>query len=163
MGDYAFRVMSSMLASEALPASLRTKVMRAAGFRISKKATIWAGASFRSKRVSIGSGVFINVGFYHDGYELLEIGDNVRIGPHVRIITATHEIGPSSQRGTIEVVGKQVHIKDACWIGAGVTILPGVTVARGCVVGVNSVVFEPTEPDGLYAGIPARRVRELEP
>ena len=55
--------------------------MRAAGFKISRDTCIWAGASFRSKRVVIGSGVFINVGFYHDGYDMLEIGDNVRISP----------------------------------------------------------------------------------
>ncbi len=163
MGDFAFRVMSALLGSEMLPASLRTKTMRAVGFRMSPQATVWAGASFRSKKVSIGPGVFINVGFYHDGFEMLEIGQNVRIGPFVRVITATHEIGPSHQRGMIEVVGKPVRIMEACWIGTGVTILPGVTVERGCVVAANSVVFEDTESDGLYAGNPARRVRELEP
>jgi maltose O-acetyltransferase len=163
VGDYAFRVMSSMLSSENVPASLRTKLMRVAGFRISKKATIWAGASFRSRKIAIGEGVFINIGFYHDGYDMLEIGDNVRIGPFVRVITATHDIGPSSQRGMIEVVGKPVVIRDACWIGSGVTILPGVTVDRGCVVAANSVLHEDTEMDGLYAGNPARRVRELDP
>jgi maltose O-acetyltransferase len=163
VGDYAFRVMSSILSSENIPASLRTKLMRAAGFRISDKATIWAGASFRSRKVSIGDGVFINVGFYHDGYDMLEIGDNVRIGPFVRVITATHGIGPSSQRGMIEVVGKPVAIRDACWIGSGVTILPGVTIDRGCVIAANAVLHDDTEMDGLYAGNPARRVRELDP
>lgn len=163
MGDYAFRVMSSLLASETLPAFLRTKAMRAVGFQISREATIWAGASFRSKKVEIGSNVFINVGFYHDGYDMLHIGDNVRIGPFVRVVTATHEIGPSNQRGMVEVVGKPVRIEDACWIGAGVSILPGVTINRGCVVAADSVVYESTEADGLYAGNPARRVRELEP
>jgi len=163
VGDFAYRVMNAALGSELLPASLRTKTMRAVGFRMSRQATIWAGASFRSKKVSIGSGVFINVGFYHDGFEMLEIGENVRIGPFVRVITATHDIGPSHQRGMIEVVGKPVRIMDGCWIGTGVTILPGVTVERGCVVGANSVVHEDTESDGLYVGNPARRVRELEP
>jgi maltose O-acetyltransferase len=136
--------------------------MRAIGFDISKKATIWAGASFRSKKVQIGSGVFINVGFYHDGYDMLVIGDNVRIGPFVRIITATHEIGPSHQRGMIEVVGKPVQIKEGCWVGTGVIVLPGVTVEKGCVLAACAVVLKDTEMDGLYAGNPARRVRDLE-
>ncbi len=136
--------------------------MRALGFSISPKATIWAGANLRSKKVNIGHGVFINVGFYHDGYDQLEIEDNVRIGPFVRVLTATHDIGPSLQRGRIEVVGKPVCIKDGCWIGSGVTILPGVTIGRGCVIAANSVLFEDTEADGMYAGNPARRVRDLE-
>jgi maltose O-acetyltransferase len=163
MGDYAFRVMSSVLGSEMVPAHIRTKVLRAVGFPIDKNVTIWAGVSFRSKRVSIGPGVFINVGFYHDGYDMLRIGANVRIGPFVRIITATHEIGPSTQRGMIEVVSKPVEIMDGCWIGTGSTIMPGVTIQRGCVVAANSVVRDTTETDGLYAGNPAKRVRELDP
>jgi maltose O-acetyltransferase len=151
-----------MLGSELLPASLRTRVMRAAGFNISKRATVWAGANFRSRRVTIGSEVFINVGFYHDGYDLLFIGERVRIGPFVRVITATHEIGPPEQRGMVEVIGKPVRIEDGCWIGSGVTILPGVTIAKGCVLAACAVLYEDTEQDGIYAGNPARRVRELE-
>jgi maltose O-acetyltransferase len=155
-------VLLTVIGSELLPASWRTKVMRATGFEMSDKSTIWAGCSFRSKRVTIGNGVFINVGFYHDGYDTLRIGDRVRIGPYVRVLTATHEIGPAHQRGMIEVVGKPVTIEEACWIGSSVTILPGVTVARGCVVATNAVLQDSTEPDGLYAGNPARRVRDLE-
>jgi maltose O-acetyltransferase len=162
MGDFAFRVMNSLLSSEMLPASLRTKAMRAVGFRISEQACIWAGANFRSKNVSIGDNVFINVGFYHDGYDMLEIGNNVRIGPHVRVITATHEVGPPEQRGLVEVVGKPVRIGSGAWIGCGVTLLPGVIVERGCVIAASSVVYDPTESNGLYAGNPARRVRELD-
>lgn len=163
MSDYGYRVLNAFLGSELLPASLRTTLMRATGFGMSKKATVWAGGNFRSKRVSIGSGVFINVGFYHDGYDMLHIGENVRIGPFLRVITATHDIGPSHQRGLIEVVGKPVRINDGCWIGSGVTILPGVSIEKGCVIAAGSVVYETTEADGLYAGNPARRVRELSP
>ena len=162
MGDYAFRVMNAMLGSELLPARIRTKIMRKVGFQISSEVCIWAGASFRSKKVTIGPGVFINVGFFFDGYETLSIGKNVRIGQFVRIITASHEIGPSHQRGRIEVLGKPVQIDDGCWIGAGVTILPGVRVKKGCVVATSSVVTKATEEDGLYAGIPARRVKDLD-
>jgi maltose O-acetyltransferase len=156
LGDYSFRVKNAFLGSELLPASLRTKLMRLAGFDMSKQACIWAGGNFRSTRIKIGPGVF-----YHDGYDHLTIGENVRIGPFVRVITATHDIGPPEQRGLIEVIGKPVTIEAGCWIGSGVTILPGVTIARGCVLASCAVLHETTEPDGLYAGNPARRVREL--
>ncbi len=162
MSDFAYRITNAFLASELVPASIRTKLMRGVGFNMSKKATVWAGANFRSTNVTIGAEVFINVGFYHDGYDSLYIGDRVRIGPYVRVLTATHEIGPPEQRGQVEVVGKAVRIEEACWIGTGVTILPGVTIARGCVLAAGAVVHETTEADGLYAGNPARRVRELE-
>lgn len=136
--------------------------MKTAGYGVSTNSTIWPGASFRSKRVTIGSNVFINVGFFFDGYDRLTVGDDVRIGQFVRVITATHEIGPSRQRGLVEVVGRPVTIANGCWIGAGAVILPGVCIAPGCVVAANSVLGESTERDGLYAGNPARRVRELE-
>lgn len=161
MGDFSHRVTMAFLASELMPASLRTTLMRKVGFNMSKKACIWAGAILRSKRISIDEGVFINVGFFHDGYDELTIMKNVRIGQFVRILTATHDIGPHEQRGLIEVVGKPVVIRPGCWIGAGVTILPGVTIAEGCVIGTNALVTKSTEPDGLYLGNPARRVRDL--
>jgi maltose O-acetyltransferase len=161
MGDYVFRVMSAILRSELVPARIRTKVMRAVGFDLSPDTCIWPGAWLRSRRISVGPGVFINIGFYHDGFDMLRIGRNVRIGAFVRVITATHEIGPPTQRGLIEVVGKPVEIEDGSWIGSGAVIHPGVTVARGCVVAANAVVLRSTEPDGLYAGVPARRIREL--
>jgi maltose O-acetyltransferase len=154
--------MGALISSEVVPAFLRTKLMRATGFDIAADACIWPQGSFRSKRIVIGTGVFINIGFYHDGYDTLRIGNNVRIGPFVRIVTATHDIGPPEQRGMIEVVGKPVTIEDGCWIGTGVVILPGVTISRGCVLAANAVLAKSTEPDGLYAGNPARRMRELE-
>jgi acetyltransferase-like isoleucine patch superfamily enzyme len=163
MGDYAHRTLMALLGSELLPAKIRMKMMRGLGFDISSEACIWAGALLRSKKVKIDAGVFINVGFYHDGYDRLDIGENVRIGPFVRIITATHDIGPAEQRGLIEVVGKPVMIERGSWIGSGVTILPGVTIGHGCVIAASSVVIDSTMPNGLYAGTPARLVRELEP
>ena len=162
MGDFGHRIMNSFLASEALPASARLALMRKVGFKIARDSCIWAGGSFRSKNLEIGSGVFINVGFFFDGYDHLTVGDNVRIGQFVRVLTATHHIGPSGQRGMIEVVGKAVHIEPGCWIGSGVTILPGVTIQKSCVIAANSVVTECTDPDGLYAGNPAMRVRDLD-
>ncbi len=150
MGDYVHRLTTALLGSELMPASIRMKLMRRLGFDISVDACIWAGASIRSKKIKIGSGVFINV------------GENVRIGQFVRIITGTHEIGPPNQRGLIEVLGKPVSIQDGCWVCSGVTILPGVTIGRGCVLAANSVVRETTEANGLYAGIPAKLIRFLD-
>jgi maltose O-acetyltransferase len=145
-----------------VPASVRTKLMRMTGFRLHKRSTIWAGANLRSRKITCGAEVFINVGFYHDGYDFLTIGERVRIGPYVRMITATHEIGSAEQRGQVEVVGKPITVEDACWIGTGVTLMPGVTVAAGCVLAAGAVLYESTQPNGLYAGSPALRVRDLD-
>jgi maltose O-acetyltransferase len=161
MEDFPYRVMNSFLGWDLIPPTLRTLIMQRIGFRVARTACIWGGASLLSRKVSMGQHVFVNVGFFHDGHDELVIEDRVRIGQFVRIITATHEIGPSSQRCSMAVVGKPVRIREGCWIGSGVTLLPGVTVEKGCVVAANAVVQHSTEPDGLYAGNPARRVRDL--
>ncbi len=50
-----------------LPVMFRMKLMRVMGYDIQPSSCVWAGASFRSKKVKIGSNVFINVGFFFDG------------------------------------------------------------------------------------------------
>lgn len=108
----------------------------------------------------IGDGASLNHGVYVDTAAPVRIGARVGVADHVRIVTATHETGPSVERpGTW--VAAPVTIEDGCWIGSGATILPGVTVAPGCVVGAGAVITADTQPDGLYVGVPARRVRDL--
>lgn len=161
MGDYVHRVTDVLLRSELLPVRARMKIMRLVGYDIAPDACLWAGAILRSKKLKVGSQVFINVGFFHDGFDMLRIDDNVRIGQHVKIITGTHAIGPSHQRALVEVTGKPVEIGRGSWLGCGVIIMPGVIVAPGCVIAAGAVVTKSTEQDGLYAGIPARLIRKL--
>jgi acetyltransferase-like isoleucine patch superfamily enzyme len=161
VGDFAHRAVDGLLNSPFVPVTMRAIVMKAIGYRVRRDTVIWSGARFMSKRFSVGEQVFLNVGFYYDGHEELRIGDRVRMGQFVRVITATHEIGPSEQRCLLDVLSGPVEIKDGAWIGSSVTILPGVTVERGCVVASGSIVTETTVPDGLYAGNPARLVRML--
>ena len=159
--NHCLRLAYSGLGAELLPAFARIKLMRRLGFDVDPSACIWAKCEFRSNEVSIGSAVFVNIGFFHDGSAKLTIGDNVRIGQFVKVITGTHRIGPSLQRCLMEAINAPVSIGSGCWIGAGVTILPGVTIADGCVVGAASTVVRSTEPNGLYVGSPAKRVRSL--
>lgn len=161
MGTYVHRVTDAILGSAFLPASVRGKLMRLLGFKMAPDACVWSGASFRSKRIQIGSEVFINVGFFYDGDDDVVIENNVRIGQFVRLITGSHEIGPSTQRCLVESSAKPICIEAGCWIGSSVTILPGVTIRRGCVIAAGSIVTKCTEPDSLYAGTPARFVKKL--
>jgi len=162
MGNFAHRVTDTLLRSEFLPVKARMRLMRRIGYDFHPSACLWAGAILRSKNITIGPNSFINVGFFFDGHEHLEIAGNVRIGQFVRVITATHEIGPPWQRCTLDVVGGPVHIGAGSWIGCNVTLLPNITVAEGCVIATGAVVTRSTVPNGLYAGVPARLVRKLE-
>lgn len=88
------------------------------------------------------------------------IGPSVSLGPGTKVLTTTHEFGTSSCRAG-DVLVRPTTIREGVWSGASVTILPGVRVARGCVLGAGAVVTRDTEPDGLYLGNPARRVKDL--
>lgn len=163
MESYIHRLCDALLSSEIIPAFIRVRAMRMVGYRVSRTTTIWANAKFGSKRIETGENVFINYGFYFDGNEHLKIGSNVRIAQFVRVLTATHAIGPPQQRCPVDVLEQPVAIGDGCWIGCGVTIFPGVKISDGCVVAANSLLISSTEPNGLYMGAPARRVRTLAP
>ncbi|HEX3960838.1 MAG TPA: DapH/DapD/GlmU-related protein [Trebonia sp.] len=82
------------------------------------------------------------------------------IGTRCTILTQTHEIGDAGRRAAGSV-DKPVAIGAGCWLGTGVTVLPGVSIGPGCVIAAGAVVTRDCEPDGLYAGVPAVRKRDL--
>jgi maltose O-acetyltransferase len=104
--------------------------------------------------------VFINEGCSFDNLERVTIGDRVHVGPEVLFGTSSHEMGCSKARAG-DVFLAPLVVGSGCWIGARAVILPGVTIGEGCVVGAGAVVTKDCLPHGLYAGVPARRVRDL--
>lgn len=143
-----------------LPRPARTKLLRAFGVEIGH-AVVEPGVWLAAPNVTIGDGVYLNADAHLDANARITIGARSRIGPRVTLLTSAHDVGPREQRcGTH--IGQPVTIGEGCWLGAAVTVLPGVTIASGCVIGAGSVVTRDTEPDGLYVGSPARRVRDLD-
>ncbi|MGP8025791.1 MAG: hypothetical protein ACLPJJ_03615, partial [Acidocella sp.] len=69
MGDFVHRVTDALLRSELLPVGARMKAMRLMGYDVAPDSCLWAGAILRSRNLAIGSNVFINVGFFYDGYD----------------------------------------------------------------------------------------------
>lgn len=161
MTGYLWRVAASVVASELVPARARAALLRRLGITAGEALVMHAGARLGSSRITFGDRVFVNTGLDYDGNAPVVVGDRVALGPGVRLVTVTHEIGGSERRCTSEPVCAPIVIGDGSWVAAGVTILPGVTVAPGCVVAAGAVVTASTTPDGLYAGVPARRVRDL--
>jgi acetyltransferase-like isoleucine patch superfamily enzyme len=84
----------------------------------------------------------------------LDIGENVSVSPEVMILTAAHAVADPEFR----VENKRVVIEDHVWIGTRATILPGVTLGRGCVVAAAAVVTRDVPELAIVAGVPARPV-----
>ena len=95
---------------------------------------------------------------YHRG--TLEIGDRVAIGPNCTLVVASH--GDYSKVSSM-ISPKEDFIKilpDA-WLGAGVIVLPGVTIGEGAVIGAGSVVTKDVPPFSISVGNPARVIKTL--
>lgn len=110
-------------------------------------------------RLDIGDRVVINVSGYISGEGGLSIDDDVIIGPQVRILSAGHAIhggDPLVLRNPI--TRAPIRIERGAWIGAGATILQGVRVGTGAVVGAASVVTRDVPPFAVVVGNPAKIV-----
>ncbi|RQR58164.1 sugar O-acetyltransferase [Burkholderia sp. Bp9002] len=109
--------------------------------------------------IRVGRNVFINQNctFYDLGG--LDIGDDVMIGPNVSLITSGHPLEPSRRRAY--VVAKPIRIERNVWIGAGATVIGGVTVGENAVVGAGAVVTRDVPPNTLVGGNPAKVIRSI--
>ena len=93
----------------------------------------------------------------------VEIGDRVLIGYRTMILSRNHRI--PAGRGPIFSSGhesKAVRIGDDAWIGGNCTILPGVEIGKGCVIGAGSVVTKSIPDYCVAVGNPARPIRVRE-
>ncbi|RZK53597.1 MAG: sugar O-acetyltransferase, partial [Pedobacter sp.] len=89
------------------------------------------------KHTKIGKNVFINFDCVFLGLGGITIEDDVFIAPKVSILSEGH---PTSRDDRHSLVPKAIHIKKNAWIGAGATILPGVTIGENAVVAAGAVV-----------------------
>ena len=114
-------------------------------------------------QIHIGEGSFINhnCGLYvGSGDAHITIGKNVFIASDCVITTCSHEIGaPEKRAGTCTY--KDIVIEDGVWIGANSTILPGVNIGKGTIIAAGSVVNKDCLPNKIYAGVPAKIIKEL--
>ena len=113
----------------------------------------------KPKNIKLGKNVVINKKSLLDGRGApLFIGDNTDIAQEVNIWTLTHEVNDLKH----SVYGKPVTICDHCWIGARATILPGITIGKGAVIGTCSVVTKDVPPMSIVAGNPAKVIGKRE-
>lgn len=109
--------------------------------------------------IQIGKNVFINHACSFLDMGAITIEDDVLIGPKVNLITENHPLDPADRRALIT---KPVLVKRNAWIGAGATILPGVTVGRNSVVAAGAVVAADVPDNTVVGGVPAKIIKIIE-
>lgn len=88
--------------------------------------------------------------------ERISIGTKTCIGDHVQLLTGYHDIATRN----FQFKKKPITIGSACWIATGATVLPGVTIGDGAVVGACSVVTKDVPAWAVVAGNPARVIKQ---
>jgi maltose O-acetyltransferase len=144
---------------------LRAGVYRAAGFEIGPGTLIlgtleMGGQSHARERLRIGARCMLNTPLFLDLNDQIDIRDEVNIGHHTSIVTSSHLVGASFRRAGLLTTAPVV-LEEGCWLGASVTVLPGVTVGRGAVVAAGAVVCKDVPANTLAGGIPSRVIKDL--
>ncbi len=96
---------------------------------------------------------------YLDGRNGIEFGENVWVGPRVSIISMNHDLNDYTKYQD----SPPIRIGSNCWIAAGAIITAGVKLGDHTVVAAGSVVTKSFEGNMVIAGIPAKKIRTLEP
>ncbi|NYE42726.1 DapH/DapD/GlmU-related protein [Streptomyces fulvorobeus] len=100
--------------------------------------------------LDIAERVFINQNCTFLDYAGIRLGERVMVAPRVTFITLGHPVDPEERRGWLS--GGPIDVAENVWIGAGATILPGVSIGRDAVVAAGAVVADDVPPATLVTG-----------
>lgn len=110
--------------------------------------------------LSIGDDTFVNYATSIAATGSVRIGARCNIGPFVMIIDTSYHDAYDRDRVPAP---KPVVIEDDVFLGAKCSVMPGVTIGRGAIIGAHAVVTKDVEPFTVVAGVPARPVDKLDP
>lgn len=115
----------------------------------------WAG-----RHVHFGKNVYANFNLTCVDDTHIYVGDYTMFAPNVVLATAGHPIDPELRQNAYQY-NMPVHIGKNCWLGAGVIVLPGVTIGDNTVVGAGSVVTKDLPANVVAVGNPCRVLRPI--
>jgi acetyltransferase-like isoleucine patch superfamily enzyme len=138
------------------------RIVLGSGCEIQRGTSIWlsndAGAD---AKLTLGDRVYMARDCFLACYQPISIGSHTQLGAYCYIISANHRFDrrdvPIRDQG---FTGAPVVLEEDVWLGTHVTVLPGVTIGKGAIVGANSVVTGDIPPYEIWAGVPARFIKK---
>ena len=110
--------------------------------------------------IHVGNNFYANFNLVILDEAPVTFGDNVFIAPNCGFYTAGHPIDADERNKGLEYA-RPITVGDNVWIGAGVTVLPGVTIGDNCVIGAGSVVVKEIPPYSLAVGNPCKIIKTI--
>jgi len=108
------------------------------------------------KNLTLGRGVFINLGCRFQDTGGITIGDGTLVGHGSTLTTLNHHVDPERRA---DMIPAPIRIGRKVWLGAAVTVVPGVTIGDGAIVGAGAVVTKDVAANAIVAGVPAKLIR----
>jgi acetyltransferase-like isoleucine patch superfamily enzyme len=100
--------------------------------------------------LELGERVFINQGCTFMDYAGIRLGEGTMVGPKATFITNGHPVDPAERK--LYLTGAPIDVAENVWIGAGATILPGVSIGRDAVIAAGAVVADDVPAASLVVG-----------
>lgn len=110
--------------------------------------------------IEVGENFYTNVNCVILDGAKVRFGDNVFIAPHCGFYTAGHPLDVVQRNSGLEYA-RPITVGNNVWIGAHVSVLPGVTIGDNCVIGAGSVVNKDIPANSLAVGNPCRVIKKL--
>lgn len=153
----ALRVAADLNTGYRTPEEVRALLSQLTGQTVDESVTLFPPFHCEfGKNLTLGKDVFINIGCRFQDAGGITVGDGTLIGHGTTIVTLNHQVDPARRADMIPapvVIGRRV------WIGAAVTVLPGVTIGEDAIVGAGAVVTRDVQANVIVAGTPATQIR----
>lgn len=157
--SYAIKKLLVQMSNADDPAEIRNLLSQITGSDIDESVAVFTPLYINyGKHTKIGKNVFINFDCVFLDLGGITIDDNVLIASKVSLLSEGHPLSPQSRQS---LVPGRIHIKKNAWIGAGATILPGVTIGENAVVAAGAVVSKDVAANTIVGGIPAKFIKEI--
>jgi acetyltransferase-like isoleucine patch superfamily enzyme len=158
--SFAARKLLVQMNNTADPAEIRDLLSQITGSDIDESVAVFTPLYINyGKHTKIGKNVFINFDCVFLDLGGITIEDNVLIAPKVSLLSEGHPVSPNERQS---LVPGHIHIRKNAWIGAGATILPGVTIGENAVVAAGAVVSKDVPANTVVGGIPAKTIKTIQ-